>query len=313
LSGLWTVRVRLDAGSMVAAEAALEPFASALSRFEVAGGKCWDVEALVLGKPDRRSIRAALAGLGEPVFIPLPERDWVALSRRKLPAITAGRFYLRGQHVEGPTPRGKIALVIDAGTAFGTGRHETTSGCLIALNRMARQGRRFRQVLDLGCGSGILALAAAKLWKPSVLAADSDKEAVRVARLNLAINGVEEWVAAVRSQGYGAAAIARRSPFDLILANILARPLCRMAPSLARHLAPGGRAVLSGLLQSQEADVLAAHRRGGLNLDFTLRFGDWWVLVLKKPLPRKKARPKAKRRPRGRTHPKSKSLSTRGA
>jgi len=299
LSGLWTVRLRLDAGAAPAAEAALEPFAAALSRFEVAGGKCWDVEALVQGKPDRPAIRAALAGLGEPVFLPLPARDWVALSRRRLPAIAAGRFYLRGQHVEGPTPRGKIALVIDAGTAFGTGRHETTKGCLIALDRMARQGRRFRRVLDLGCGSGILALAAAKLWKPSVLAADSDKEAVRVARLNLAINGAEEWVAVVRSHGYGAAAIRRRQPFDLILANILARPLCRMAPSLARHLAPGGRAVLSGLLRSQEADVLAAHRRQGLDLDFALHFGDWSVLVLKKPRRRGGRSTKAKRRPGG--------------
>jgi ribosomal protein L11 methyltransferase len=290
LSGLWIVRLRLDAGNAPAAEAALAPFASALSSFEVAGGRCRDVEALVQGKPDRPAIRAALAELGEPVVMPLPERNWVALSRRRLPAIAAGRFYLRGQHVHGPTPRGKIALVIDAGTAFGTGRHETTSGCLIAIDKLARQGRRFRQVLDLGCGSGILALAAAKLWKPAVLAADSDKEAVRVARLNLAINGVEAWVAAVRSQGYGAAAIRRRSPFDLILSNILARPLCRMAPSLARHLAPDGRAVLSGFLQSQEADVLAAHRRRGLALDFALHFGDWSVLVVKKPRRTKRLR-----------------------
>jgi len=311
LSGLWTVRLRLDAGDASAAEAALEPFASALSRFEVAGGKCWDVEALVLGKPDRPAIRAALAGLGEPVFMPLPQRDWVALSRRRLPAIAAGRFYLRGQHVEGPTPRGKIALVIDAGTAFGTGRHETTSGCLIALDRLARRGRRFQRVLDLGCGSGILALAAAKLWQPTVLAADNDKEAVRVARLNLAINGAEAWVAAIRSQGYGSAAVRRRSPFDLILSNILARPLCRMAPSLARHLAPGGRAVLSGFLRSQEAEVLAAHRRHGLDLDFALNFGDWSVLVLEKPQRRAGPGGKAKRRPRGRKQPNSRTLTTR--
>ena len=309
MSGLWTVRLRLDAGAAEAAEAALEPFATALSRFEVAGGKCWDVEALVQGKPDRRGIRAALAGLGEPVFIPLPQRDWVAISRRRLPAISAGRFFLRGQHVEGPTPRGKIALLIDAGTAFGTGRHETTRGCLIALDRLARRGKRFGRVLDMGSGSGILALAAAKLWKARVLAADNDKEAVRVARLNAAINGVEDLVAVVVSQGYGAAAIRRQAPFDLVLSNILARPLCRMAPSLARHLAPGGRAVLSGLLQSQEGDVLAAHQRQGLSLDFALHFGDWSVLVLRKPLRPSGRGTKAKRRPRRRTHPKSKNLT----
>jgi ribosomal protein L11 methyltransferase len=283
VTSLWTVRLRLDASGAEAAEAALEPFAQALSRYEVDGGRQWEIEALVAGRPDRRAIRAALAGFGPPAFAPLAPRDWVAESRRALPPIAAGRFYLRGAHVEEPTPRGKIALLIDAGAAFGTGRHETTRGCLLAMDRMARVGRRFRRPLDLGCGSGILAMAAARLWPGEALAADNDPDAVRVARENAAINGLMDRVIVVKSIGYGAAAIRRRAPFDLILANILARPLMRMAGALARHLAPGGRAVLSGLLTTQAEEVLAAHRRHGLALDFRLELGDWSVLVLRQP------------------------------
>jgi ribosomal protein L11 methyltransferase len=282
---LWTVRLRLDAAAAEAAEAILEPFAQAVSRYEVDGCRQWEVEALFAGRPDRRAIRVVLAGFGEPAFAPLAPRDWVAESRRALPPIAAGRFYLRGTHVDGPTPRGKIALLIDAGAAFGTGRHETTRGCLLALDRMARAGKRFRAILDLGCGSGILAMAAASLWPGEALAADNDPDAVRVARENVAINGLVDRVTVVRSQGYAAAAIRRGAPFDLILANILARPLSRMAGALARHLAPGGRAVLSGLLAVQAEEVLAAHRRHGLALDFHLTLGDWSVLVLRQPRP----------------------------
>jgi ribosomal protein L11 methyltransferase len=280
---LWTVRLRADAAGAALAEAALEPFAVALSRYEIERGRRWEVEALIDGRPDRPAIRAALAGLGKPVFAALPARDWVAESRRALPAISAGRFYLRGAHVKGPTPRGKIALHVDAGAAFGTGRHETTRGCLLALDRLARGRRQFKRPLDLGCGSGVLALAAAKLWPAMVLAADNDPDAVRVARENAAINGLENFLTVVKSSGYGAAAIRRRAPFDLIMANILARPLYRMAGSLARSLAPEGRAVLSGILATQEQMVLHAHYQRGLVLDFRLHLGEWSVLVLRKP------------------------------
>ena len=187
---LWTVRLRLPADPAEAAEMALEPFALALSRYEVDGGKLWEVEALIEGAPDRRAIRAALAAWGKPSFERLPSRDWVAESRKALPPIAAGRFYLRGSHIEGPAPRGKLALLIDAGAAFGTGRHESTRGCLIALDRLARAGRVFAAVLDLGCGSGVLALAAARLWPGPVLAADNDPDAVRVARENVILNGL---------------------------------------------------------------------------------------------------------------------------
>lgn len=286
MKSLWTARLVTDADGAAAAEAALEPFAVALSRYEIDRGKRWEVEALIDGRPDRRAIRKALALWGRPVFAALPSRDWVAESRRALPAITAGRFYLRGAHVKGATPRGKIALQVDAGAAFGTGRHETTRGCLLALDRLARD-RKFKKPFDLGCGSGVLALAAASLWPVKVLAADNDPDAVRVARENAEINGLGNRLSVIKSSGYGAAAIRKAAPFDLIMANILARPLYRMAGSLARYLKPGGRAVLSGILTSQEQLVLHAHLQHGLELDFRLRLGEWSILVLAKPARRK--------------------------
>jgi ribosomal protein L11 methyltransferase len=293
MSPLWTVRLRTDGAGSATAEAALEPFAVALSRYEIDRGRHWEVEALIDGQPDRAAIRAALAGLGKPIFAVLPSKDWVAESRRALPAISAGRFYLRGAHVKGPTPRGKIALHVDAGAAFGTGRHETTRGCLLALDRLARSRRKFKRPLDLGCGSGVLALAAAKLWPTDVLAADNDADAVRVARENATINGLGGRLTIVKSSGYGAAAIRRRAPFDLIMANILARPLYRMAGSLARNLSDGGCAVLSGILTTQEQTVLHAHLQRDLVLDFRLRLGEWSVLVLRKPQAKPRRRTRA--------------------
>ena len=288
MTQLWTVQLRLDAAAAEAAEAVLEPFAIATSRYEVKGGEVkggplWEVEALIKGVPARRAIRAALAPFGAPSFALVPAKDWLAESRKALPPVTAGRFYLRGSHVRGPTPRSKLALLVDAGAAFGTGRHETTKGCLIVLDRLARDGRRFHRILDLGCGSGVLALAAARLWPGAVLGVDNDPAAVRVARENLALNGLADRIRVIRSDGFAATGLRRASPFDLVMANILAGPLIRLAPALARNLAPGGRAVLSGLMTDQVPEVLEAYRRQGLALEFERHRDDWSVLLLRKP------------------------------
>jgi ribosomal protein L11 methyltransferase len=285
---LWTVQLRLDAAAAEAAETALEPFAIATSRYEVKGGEIasgplWEVEALIKGAPARRRIRAALAPFGAPNFAIVPEKDWLAESRKALPPVTAGRFYLRGSHVQGPTPRGKLALLIDAGAAFGTGRHETTKSCLIILDGLARAGRRFHRILDLGCGSGVLALAAARLWPGSVLGVDNDPAAVRVAWENLVLNGLADRIRVIRSDGFAAAGLRRASPFDLVTANILAGPLIRLAPALARNLAPGGRAILSGLMTDQVPEVLVAYRRQGLILESERHRDDWSALLLRKP------------------------------
>jgi ribosomal protein L11 methyltransferase len=281
---MWAIRVVADADRLAAVEAALEPLAVALSSFEANRGRAWTVEALTGPKPDPATVQAALEAVGAPPasFVYLPPRDWVTESQRHQPPVRAGRFFVHGSHVRGPPPRGTLAIEIDAGMAFGTGRHESTRGCLLALDRLARSGVRCARPLDLGCGSGILALAMARLWRVPVLAADNDPVAVAVARQNAQLNGLADSVRVVKSDGLATAAIRRRSPFDLICANILAKPLERLAPTIAHRLTARGRAVLSGLMADQEAEVLAAYRGAGLALERRLRLGDWSVLMLAK-------------------------------
>ena len=283
---LWAVRLTVPAGRAAAgrialAEAALEPLAEAVSTFEIAGGSAWAVEALCrrrLGAARLQDLAASL-GLGPAEVTAVPARDWVAESQRGLAPFRAGRFQVRGSHVADDPPRGATPLFVDAGMAFGTGRHETTRGCLLALDRLARQ-RDVARPLDLGCGSGILAIAMAKLWGAPVLAIDNDPQAVAVARDNAAINGVAERVTVALGGGYGTTAARRAAPFDLVTANILARPLRRLAPGLARSLAPGGRAILSGLLDDQADWVMAAHRPLGLDLIERRSLAGWAVLVV---------------------------------
>lgn len=232
--------------------------------------------------------RLAAAALAGGIAVPdfelglLPETDWVAESQAELQPIRAGRFWVHGSHVTEPAPGGAIPLLIDANQAFGTGRHETTYGCLVALSDLARR-RQPARVLDLGCGSAVLALAAAKLWPAArVLAADIDPAAVAVAAENVRANGAP-WIETLGATGYAHPRLRAAAPYDLIVANILAGPLCRLALGTARHLAPGGLVVLSGLLVRQERRVLAKHRAVGLRLVARRHFNEWSVLVMRRP------------------------------
>lgn len=241
-------------------------------------------------EPERRWVtaRLAAASLAAGVSLPafelglLPEADWVAESQAELKPIHAGRFWVHGSHVTAPPPGGAIPLRIDANQAFGTGRHETTYGCLVALGELAKR-RSVERALDLGCGSAVLALAVARLWPAArVLAADIDPAAVRVAGENVRVNGVPG-IETLGATGYAHPRLRAAAPFDLIVANILARPLCRLALDTARHLAPGGLVVLSGLLVRQERRVLAKHRAVGLRLVGRRHFNEWSVLLLRRP------------------------------
>ncbi len=194
----------------------------------------------------------------------LASRNWLAANLAQFPSFGIGRFFVYGSHITERVPIGRIGLLVDAGTAFGSGRHASTAGCLTALDDLSR--RRFRRPLDMGCGSGILAIAIAKLWRAPVLAADADGEAVAVTRQNARLNGVGDRVRAIRADGYHAPGIRAARPFDLIVCNILARPIKRMAAGLARGLQPGGVAVLSGFLERDAGGVLFAHRASGLRL-----------------------------------------------
>ncbi|WP_207476914.1 50S ribosomal protein L11 methyltransferase [Arenibaculum pallidiluteum] len=289
---LWRVALTVPQSSVPAFADALADAVVALSTFEIQEGPegAWLVEGTAQGEPDRAALVARVAvlaealGLPEPALDiePLPALDWLTRSYQSFPPIKAGRFFVYGSHWEGGVPASSLGLLVDAATAFGSGEHATTRGCLLALDRLAKS-RRPRRLLDMGCGSGILAMAMARIWHRPVVAVDIDEESVRVTRLNAQRNEVGALIEAQAGNGYGAPLVARRGPYDVIAANILARPLARMAPELKRHLAPGGVAVLSGLLNRQRNWVLAAHRRQGLRLVREYRLGDWTTLVLQAP------------------------------
>jgi ribosomal protein L11 methyltransferase len=284
---LWSIRLQLDHkpadDARFALENALEPFGEAMSSFETDNGKGWLIEVIGQAKPAARDVAAALKPLGNhhAKIDRVPDKDWLAESRKGLPEFRAGPFFFYGSHFKGKVPKNLIGLEIDAGMAFGTGRHETTKGCLLAVAKLAKT-RRFKKPLDVGTGTGILAFGVARLCNVAVLAGDNDADAVRVAKENAALNKLARQVRILKSDGYRAKAIRDNAPYDLITANILANPLIQLAPDLARVLAKDGRAVLSGLLREQEKDVLQAHEDAGLALDFRLRLGDWSVLVLRR-------------------------------
>ena len=234
------------------------------------------VEALYTEEPDAALLNR-LAGRAVLVE-PLPDQDWIRLSQEGLPPVRAGRFFVYGAHDAGQVPHGVIPMRIEAGLAFGTGHHETTALCLSVLSDLARR-RRFTKMLDLGCGTGLLAIGAAKLWKRKVVASDIDPVAIDVTRENARENGVAPLVRAVVADGLANPALA--GPHDLIIANILAGPLTRLAPAIVAALAPGGMLVLSGLLRNQEKMLLSFYHR--LRFQRCHRDGPWSALVLQRP------------------------------
>jgi ribosomal protein L11 methyltransferase len=284
---VWRVLARVrgtDAATAVLAR--LDDLAGAVSAFEIAPQE-WRVEAyprlpVLTPALSAQLALAAAAEQGTLVEIgeaKLPDRDWLAENQLAFPPLRIGRFFIHGSHHRGDVPSGAIGIMLDAATAFGTGEHPSTRACLTALEGLAKR-RRFRNPLDIGTGTGILAIAMAKTLRRRVLGSDIDHGAVRVARHNLARNGVASMVRVRRAAGYQDRAI-RKSRYDLILSNILARPLALMARDLARALAPGGRAVLSGLLRRQEPIVLAPHRGCGIVLERRLVIDGWSTLMLR--------------------------------
>lgn len=207
----------------------------------------------------------------------LPDVDWIAKSLEGLKPVRAGRFVVHGSHDRDTARAGEIAIEIDAGQAFGTGHHGTTAGCLEVIFKVMR-ARKVKRVLDLGTGSGVLAIAARKMAPVKALATDIDPIATRVASENVRLNGIVSGIALETAPGFHSTAFRRHGPFDLIIANILARPLMRMAPQLAAQLSPGGDVILSGILASQRWKVLAAYNGAGLRHVRTL-WREGWVTI----------------------------------
>ena len=287
-TALETVFVDVPEEGVEAYESALGSVCTTVGFFRDELTEIWRIEGVKQAGADEDQLSAALllAAMISGVTAPLQRHDtevggWLARTRENFPEQPVGRrFSVRGTHVTTPPLPGRITILLDAGVAFGSGEHGSTRGCLRALEIVARHHPR--RILDMGTGSGILALAAAKLLRRKVLATDIEPWSVRVAAENAALNGVARRVRARLADGWKDPAVGGGGPYDLVFGNILARPLCAMARDLALHLAPGGRAILAGLLVSQIRMVLAAHRPHGLALEATFREDRWATLVLRK-------------------------------
>ncbi len=275
---MYRVRVRVPADARITVEEMLLGITEASSSTVVEGG-----ETEVLGysrqPPDTHAFEQALEGVGIPaptcLLEPVPDEDWVSRGLARLPPVRAGRFVLRGRHLPACSS-GRNDICIDAGPAFGTGHHPTTATMIEMLAHLAQRRFRPQLALDMGTGAGALAIVMARLWRCPVLAADNDPAAVRCARENVVRNGVARWVDVVEADGYDAIG----SVFDVVAANLFARPLRVMAPALARSLSTRGYAALSGLLVRQRLPVLRAHVDQGLTVRRTVRRDNWLTFLL---------------------------------
>ncbi len=258
----------------------LDPIAVTINETDEANA-LWETVAWFEDEALAEEARHYLAN-PQAVIAPVPDVDWVRRSLEGLAPVTAGRFFLHGSHDRGVRRSGGHSFEIDAGTAFGTGHHGTTAGCLSALNDILKRHRP-RHILDLGCGTGVLAIAAAQALKTKTLATDIDAEAVRVTIRNAELNGVRPLLNAATAPGLQHPAIRQSAPFDLIFANILARPLATLAQGLSTILAPGGHIILSGLTMDQLRWIRACYTTRGLVPTRTIQNANWIALVLTKP------------------------------
>ena len=261
----------------------LEPAPTGVGVFEVEDGKgIWEVGGYFLDQPNDIDLALLSAAFGAGAFVvsEVPDQDWVAKVRRELPPVEAGRFFVYGSHDAALLPKGRIGLLIEAAMAFGTGHHGTTLGCLRAYDWLLDDGQTFNNVLDLGCGTAVLAMSAARMGATNVLASDIDPVAVEVAVANVKANGLVGRVDCVESIGFDSPVVRAGAPFDLIFANILKGPLIELAPDMAAHLTAGGMAILSGLLVEQADDILEVYRAQGLALEAREDLGEWSALTL---------------------------------
>ena len=258
-----------------------EPVGSGVFEIED-GSDRWEVGLYFTESPDEVALALMAAAFGADPFVisELPEVDWVAHVKRELSPVEAGRFFVHGSHDADKVPDGAEALLIEAAMAFGTGHHSTTKGCLLALDRMIEAGAQPHRIVDIGCGTAVLAMAAARVFPVLVLAGDIDPVAVDVAKANVIANGLDGRVECVEAVGFDHPLIEDAAPFDLIFANILKQPLIDLVPDMARNLAHGGKAILSGILTTQADEVIAAYQAGGLMLERRDDYGEWSTLVV---------------------------------
>lgn len=263
----------------------LDPEPAGVGVFEMEDGSgTWEVGGYFTECPDDVELALLAAAYDATGFVisEVPDTDWVDKVRRELTPVEAGRFFVYGSHDADKIPPDAEPLLIEAAMAFGTGHHGTTQGCLEALDRLASEGFQGRNVADIGCGTAVLAMGAARIWPDTVIASDIDEVAVEVAQANVRANGLADKVICVEAAGFGQADLQDRAPYDLVFANILKQPLIDLAPDMARHLTPGGYAILSGILTWQADEVVEVYTANGVPQFRRDVIGEWVTLTLRK-------------------------------
>ncbi len=282
-TALTTMTGQDTADALAEALEALVPEPTGIGVFEVEDGSgLWEVGAYFTDAPDQAglAVLAALHGVKDFTVSEVPDQDWVAKVQRELPPVPAGRFFVYGAHDTDKVPADKIPLLIEAAMAFGTGHHGTTLGCLQALDALVTDGVPLTNVADIGCGTAVLAMAAAHVTDAPIVASDIDPVAVDVAAANVTANDLSNRVDCVVAAGFDAAALTSRAPYDLVFANILKGPLVAIAKDMAASTTSGGHAILSGILNEQADDVAAHYARFGFNEIARISIVDWTTLTL---------------------------------
>ncbi|ANP37915.1 MULTISPECIES: 50S ribosomal protein L11 methyltransferase [Rhodobacterales] len=284
-TALTTLTGKAKAEALGDAMERLTPEPTGVGVFEVEDGSgLWEVGGYFTEAPDEAGL-ALLAAMHEakPFAVSeLPETDWVAHVRRELAPVEAGRFFVYGSHDADKVPGDKIPLLIEAAMAFGTGHHGTTLGCLRALDHLIDTGFTGAKVADIGCGTAVLAMAAARVWDGQFMASDIDQVAVEVAEANLKANDMGGQVTCLEAAGFDHPDLKAVAPYDLIFANILKGPLVALSPDIAANLRKDGFAILSGILNEQADDVIAVYAENGLTLRRRDEIGEWTTLLLQK-------------------------------
>lgn len=284
-TALTTLTGQTSAEALADALDDLTPEPMGVGTFEIEDGSgTWEVGGYFEEAPDIAGLAllAQVHGARPFVISEVPETDWVAHVKRELTPVTAGRFFVYGSHDADKVPEDAEPLLIEAAMAFGTGHHGTTQGCLRALDRLAAQDAPHASIVDIGCGTAVLAMGAARVWPGTVLASDIDPVAVDVALVNVAANDLEGRVHCIVATGLDHPDLAAAAPFDLVFANILKGPLIDLAPAMTAAMAPGGHAILSGILNEQADEVLEVYLQAGNSLAHREVIGDWTTLTLQK-------------------------------
>ena len=282
-SAITKVNKRKHAEGLGLALEKLDPAPSGVGVFELEDGSGeWEVGAYFIKKPDEISLLLLENAFDAGGFIisKIPETDWVAKVKRELSPVEAGRFFVCGKHDLKKTPTDRVGLLIEASMAFGTGHHGTTKGCLLALDKILSEVTNLKNVIDIGCGTAVLAMAVGKISSAKIMASDVDPIAVEVALANLKANNLENRIDCIEAMGFEDFRIKSRAPYDLIFANILKRPLIDLAPDISGHMSSGGQAVISGILDEQAEEIIDFYQQNDLVVFDRIDIGEWVTLTL---------------------------------